>query len=240
MKLKHILNCTRRTYFEVDGSDYVYCGTGTAFLCRYRNRDYAVVASHSIRGISPDTLRICFSNAGREFLPIHYMLVPEAPTKDDDEWLDWRVLRLNKDQYDGRTFGDGPPYDLSDGEVWRPSDTGGTFIARGYQTGLAIGTSFIDYDTKQLHEQAVIVEASYVRATDRKLVHEIRFPDLSHCQTLDGVSGAGLFWVDDRKRPMPHKLAGILHRATLSSCAGYFIEGTLLLDVLRRDLAQHP
>ena len=67
--------------------------------------------------------------------------------------------------------------------------------------------------------------------------YQVRFRDLSPCSTLDGLSGAPVFWIGD-DQPRSHRLAGMMLRATYASATGYFVDSNVIVSTLEKALAE--
>jgi hypothetical protein len=116
--------------------------------------------------------------------------------------------------------------------VWQPN-MGRHFIMRGFPHC----KSHISYDEKVLHEQAVLLEADLVGQSPMKHCYEIKFRNLSPCNTLDGLSGTPVFWIGEGN-PREHRFAGLIIRATYSSGKGHFLHGDVVLTALEKTLMQ--
>jgi hypothetical protein len=159
VRIKDILNCSRRMFFENAVEGYEYSGRGTCFLCRYRKVDFAVTVNHVVRGYDADSIRVLFHSAAREFVPHNAQITIETDEDDrseDDDWRDLAIFPLEGSLYGDKQFADQPPYViLSADHVWRPGMSG-RFITKGFPHD----QSYVDYDALVLREQAVIPETS--------------------------------------------------------------------------------
>jgi hypothetical protein len=242
VRIKDMLNCSRRMFFENAVEGYEYSGRGTCFLCRYNGNDFAVTARHVIKDFGADAIRVPYYETAREFVPHNAQVTirtVEDDRSDDDDWRDLAIFPLERSLYTDEQFADQPPYRIPSAQhVWRPGMMG-HFITRGYLNK----PSHVDYDTKVLRQQPVILEADYAGPSPMKLCHQMRFRDLSHCadfgdpnNSLDGLSGAPVLWVSESE-PHDHRFAGVAVRATHSGGIGHFVHGSVVLAVLDRVLA---
>jgi hypothetical protein len=245
VRIKDMLNCSRRMFFENAVEGYEYSGRGTCFLCRYRGNDFAVTARHIIKDFDAGAIRVLYYETAREFVPHNAQVTigtDEDDRSEDDDWRDLAIFPLERSLYTDKQFADQPPYPIPSLEhVWRPG-MAGRFITRGYLNK----PSHIDYDAKVLRQQPVILEADYAGPSTMKLCHKMRFRDLSHCagfdepkNSLDGLSGAPVFWVSETA-PRDHRFAGVAVRATHSSGIGHFVDGSVVLAALEKVLAAGP
>jgi hypothetical protein len=224
-------------FFENAVEGYEYSGRGTCFLCRYRGHDFIVALKHVVNGFKPDSIRVLFHQADREFVPYNGQITIKPDVDDqseDDDWREVMLYPLERSLYRDEQFANQRPYEiLSPLHLWQPG-MAGRLVMRGFTHD----RSYIDYDDAVLHEQAVIVEADYTRSSPMKLCHEIRFRDLSHFTDLDGLSGAPVFWVSDAE-PRVHCFAGVATRGTYSSGIGHFVHGSVV-ETIAQSLAGTP
>lgn len=239
MRIKDMLACSRRVFFENDDPNYAgyeYASIGSGFLCRYRDHDFAVTAEHVTRGFAADALRVAYYETARDFIPHKAKATIQADGDEDDpDWRDLAIYPLDRSFYTDAMLHGQLPYALPlRDSVWQPG-MHGMFIMRGYLNQASVP----DYDAKVLHQQAAILEADYAGpAQSMKHCHQIKFRDVSHCAgfgdpslALDGLSGSAVFWLSDSKPPQP-RFAGVLLRATYTSGIGYFVHGAVLLAAL--------
>ena len=66
----------------------------------------------------------------------------------------------------------------------------------------------------------------------------IALSDVSPCTTLSGFSGSPVFWVGDHGRPRPYAFAGVLIRGSHATKTAMFIDGRMLVRVLRRVVSE--
>lgn len=231
-----MLNCSRRMFFENAVEGYEYSGRGTCFLCRFRGHDFVVALKHVVNGFKPDSIRVLLHEAAREFVPYNGQITIKPDENDKSEDDDWRQIvlyPLERLLYRDEQFAEQRPYEiLSPVHLWRPGMAG-----RLTMRGFPHDRSYVNYDDAVLHEQAVIVEADYIRPSPMKLCHEIKFRDLSHCGDLDGLSGAPVFWVSDAE-PRIQCFAGVAIRATYSSGIGHFVDGSVVVTAVEKAIAQ--
>ena len=151
MRIKDILNCSRRMFFENAVEGYEYSGRGTCFLCRYRDVNFVVTVNHVVRGYHADSIRVLFHQTAREFVPHNAQITIKADEddrSDDEDWLDLAVFPLERSLYRDEQFADQPPYViLSADHVWQ-SGMSGRFIMKGFPHD----QSHLDYDALVLHE----------------------------------------------------------------------------------------
>lgn len=223
----------------VDGFEYT--GRGTCFICRYGDQDFAVTAGHVTRDYDAEAIRILFHQGARHFIPHNAQITIKAdddqptakPGDDDHDWRDIVIFPLERSLYDDDQFGDQQPYPIPSRHlIWRPG-LEGHFIMRGFPHDL----SAVDYDDFVLREQAVHLEADLIGPATMQHCYQIRFRDISPCSTLDGLSGAPVFWVGD-DQPRSHRLAGMMLRATYASATGYFVDANVIVSALEKALAE--
>lgn len=242
VRIKDMLNCSRRMFFENAVEGYEYSGRGTGFLCRYQGYDFVVTAGHVVKGFEADSIRVLYCETARDFVPHNAHVAIRADADDrseDDDWRDLAIFPLERSLYADEQFADQQPYPIPASDyIWRPGMVG-HFITRGYLNQ----PSPVDYDAKVLRQQPVILEADYTGPSPMKLCHEMRFRDLSHCAVfddpenkLDGMSGAPVFWLGETE-PRNHRFAGVAVRATYSSGIGHFVHGSVVLAALEKALA---
>lgn len=223
-------------FFENVVEGYEYSGRGTCFLCRYGAHDFIVALKHVVNGFEPDSIRVLFHQAAREFVPYNGQITIN-PDDDggstDDDWRQVMLYPLERSLYRDEQFAEQRPYEiLSPRHLWRPGMPG-----RLTMRGFPHERSYVNYDDGVLHEQPVIVEADYAGPSPMKLCHEMKFRDLSHCGDLDGFSGVPLFWFSDAE-PRVQCFAGVAIRATHSSGIGHFIHGSVVVAAVEKAIAQ--
>jgi hypothetical protein len=234
MQVKDILNSSRRLIFENNVPGFEYSARGSAFLCRYHGEDFAVTARHNLKDFSAGAVRIQFRQDGGDFVPIEAQVNIVVCDKEDSSWTDLAVFSLARPMYCDGKFGAELPYLISNqSAIWRPAIEDGRLITRGFPTPL----NQIDWDAKKIRQQAAIVEADYDCPSLMDHCSQIKFRDVSMCDTLDGMSGAPVFWLGSSK-PCEHRFAGILIRAGHKSKIGHFINANVVLALLDRALRQ--
>jgi|TARA_R100000005_G_scaffold85488_1_gene53950 hypothetical protein len=241
LRVIDMLNSSRRMMFENAIDGFEYTGRGTCFICRYHGHDFAVTAGHVTRDYNADAIRILFHQGARDFVPHNAQITIRVDEDqsganhedDDSDWRDIAIFPLERSLYDDNQFNDQAPYPIPSRHlIWQP-DLGGHFIMRGFPHDL----SAIDYDDFVLREQAVQLEADLIGPATMQHCFQIRFRDLSPCSTLDGLSGAPVFWVGD-DQPRSHCLAGMMLRATYASATGYFVDANVIVSALEKALAE--
>jgi hypothetical protein len=230
MRVKDILNSSRRLMFVNDVPGFDYSARGTAFLCRYHGEDFAVTARHNIQDFSADAVCIQFNQYGRDFIPIKAKASIEASDKEDSIWTDLAIFSLARTDYSDQQFGKELPYLIPNQAVtWQPNIKDGHLITRGFPTPL----NLIDWDKEKIRLQAAIVEADYDCPSPMAHCSQVKFRDVPICDTLDGMSGAPVFWLGSSK-PYEHRFAGVLTRASHEHKIGHFINAEVVLTLLDR------
>lgn len=234
VRIIDMLNSSRQMMFENSVEGFEYSARGTGFLCRYLKHDFAITAHHVVRGFVADSIRILFHQAAREFVPYNAQLTIKIPDIEDPDWADLAVFPLEQTLYEDRAFGAELPYVIPDRSAFWQPNMSGHFIMRGFPHDL----NAINYDTAGIRQQAILVEADYVRPSPMVHCSEIRFRDVSMCTTLDGLSGTPVFWLG-QTLPREHRLAGLVLRASHGSKIGHFVSAEIILAVLDKALAQN-
>ncbi len=233
MRIIDMLNSSRRMMFENSVVGFEYSARGTCFLCRYLKHDFAITAHHVVRGFAADAIRILFHQAAREFVPYNAQLTIKIPGIEDPDWADLAVFPLEQTLYKDGAFGAERPYVIPDRTAFWQPDMPGHFIMRGFPHDL----NAINYDTADIRQQAIQVEADYVCPSPMAHCSQIRFRDVSMCTTLDGLSGTPVFWLG-QTMPHKHRLAGLVLRASHESKLGHFVSAEIIIAVLNNALAQ--
>ena len=199
------------------------------FLCRFLGRLFAVTAGHVVREFEPASACVLVDPGGQEFLEYDGVAKPWTTDVDDPDCCDLAVLTVKEGSADPARFGDSPPMLLHDfdGEL---SLGFGRLVCRGFPDD----GSGIDYDEHRIRMQPVTLEGRWAGRAPMRACHRIALLDVSPCTTLSGFSGSPVFWIGDDGRPPPYAFAGVLIRGSHASKTAMFIDGRMLVRVLRR------
>lgn len=230
MRIKDMLNSSRQVLFHLGLDGYEYSGRGTCFLCRYASMDVAITPGHVVRALpAAEDVLIPFHQEARAFVPYNALITCSIPDTDDPDWGDLAFFPLERCLYDDSDFSDQPPYAIPHhSAVWRPG-MAGHLVTRGFPDDL----NLIDYEDGIIRSSAVILEADHVGPSPMAHCHEIEFRDVSMCTTLQGLSGAPVFWLGPDK-PHDHRFAGLLLRATHSSRRGHFVHAEVIISAIEK------
>ena len=199
------------------------------FLCRFRNRLFAVTAGHVVEEFQASASRVMIHGEERDFLAYDNVAMPWAKDPDDPDHCDLAILTINESALDVARFQDCPPVTLHDAHVALRLHRG-RLIFRGFPTD----ETFIDYEEFRIRIRPVTLEGRWAGPAPMRRCHNISLSDVSPCETLDGFSGSPVFWVGDHGAPPLYAFAGVLIRGTHSSKTAYFIDQAVLIHVLQR------
>lgn len=229
MNLETLLSCSRKLLFENDLENFEYSARGTVFLCRFRNRLFAVTAGHVIEGFDASAARVMIHAKRRDFLAYDYVAMPWARHRDDPDYCDLAIFVINESTLDVADFRGCPPVALHDAQLKLRLDQG-RLIFRGFPTD----ETAINYEESRIRFTAVTIEGRWAGPAPIRRCHKISLSDVSPCESLDGFSGSPVFWVGDHGSPPPYAFAGVLIRGTHGSKTAHFIDRAVLLHVLQR------
>ena len=231
MQIQTLLNSSRIMMFENTLEGYDYSVHGTAFLCFYEQGLYAITAAHVIRGFEADALRVMIHPEEEHFLPhnAQVTLVPVDP--NDSDYSDLAILPIEQGMFDHSEFRDWPPFQLLDHLVNGAPDGNGSLVFRGFPSDGA----GVDYESKTIRGQPVILQGDRVSDSSMAYCHEMRLRDVSPCSTLDGFSGSPVFWISNEDPPnKDYCFSGIVIRGTHSSRIVHYVDGEVLRRALKR------
>jgi hypothetical protein len=69
MRIKDMINLSRRVLFENALEGYEYSGRGNCFLCRFRGTKFVIAVRHVIDAYAADAVRVRVHQAVRDFVP---------------------------------------------------------------------------------------------------------------------------------------------------------------------------
>lgn len=111
MYLETLLRWSRKLFFENDLENFEYSARGTVFLCRFRNRRFAVTAGHVIKGFDASAARVMIQAEQRDFLAYDNVALPWVRHHDDPA-----IFVINESTLDDSKFRDCPPVTLHDAQ----------------------------------------------------------------------------------------------------------------------------
>jgi len=230
------LRCSRRPVFVNDDENYQYSSLGTLLLCQYKDRYFGIIPKHVVEGFPIDSLCVPYFQGSSNFLDYIAHYTAHAGDSDDTDRFDIVVYELDDDSISPGCFMKDLPYSIQGTSFrWKPNDNG-HLLVRGFPSQI----NSVDFESKTLKEQAVVLQANYVSPATMANCHKLSFHPFEGGQvelnSLDGLSGSPVIWVSP-SNPKQHALAGILLRASYSSRTGHFVEVNWLMHLLDKCIA---
>jgi hypothetical protein len=162
---------------------YRFTKRGSAFLSRFRDHSYAVLARHSVTEYSAERIRIPVHDGFNEFFGFDYHWTPTGT----DDCNDLLLLRLTTTTDHGNWRASRAPILRGTVAIARTLFVpGGDLVISGYP---GIGQNNVDYDTDTITNQRFIVQCEYAEPTDNH-VHLLRVRQSGTIPEFGGYSGA--------------------------------------------------
>lgn len=225
----------RPVIFESDAPECVYWRKGSSFLVSNSHNCYWVTATHVLKnmGANIESVRIHPSDNSRMSLPFNekYLVKPEAYEED---FHDIAVVRVDLSRFD--KSGDAPliSQDIERGflgaEHLKISDE---IRIVGYPSE----SNHIDYETRLIQNNRVIIRAIYDGESFSDHCHRIRIESSIKLVDMDGLSGSPVFHmqrriIDNKTVDFP-MLVGMLLRGTASSGIAHFVSSSVIVRIIK-------
>jgi len=225
---KGLESIVRPLVAETGREDTPHAVWGSSFLVGLKRRSFLITTRHGLRpecGLFPLCVR---SLTGRLFKLIDVFYMPSEDYPEDHfdiavVELDMRKLRSDL----GRT----PilPLDLGE-QQWDRFSEVSPFKVLGFPQD----HSFVDYDSGEVVEGLVTLEAEYVGPTTAKWIHQLRVATPPPLSTFSGFSGGPVFLIArEVGRPPIPILAGMALQGTVQSGIVRFVETARIVDMVR-------
>jgi len=167
---------------HADEPQFRFTKRGSAFLCEFRDRSYAVLARHTLATYTRDQARIPVHDGFNEFFTYDYHWEPRGV----DDCHDLLLLRLTTTANIGDWLAararvtEKTPELASAGFV-----LGGDLVVSCYP---GIGLNEVDYERDTITNQRFIVQCEYSGATDEH-VHQLKVRQSATIADFGGYSG---------------------------------------------------
>lgn len=235
MKINDLVESARPILWQNDYIEYPYTIGASSFLISYQDEFYVVTAHHNLKGYTPDQLLIPYDPLYREFLPLEAAFRPPPNSQNiDTEYSDLLVLKVKRSLLKPEHLVGNNWFDVHFEKNVPEIPIGGSLIIAGYP----ISMQEIKYKTSSILRQRFICDGKYQGSTESNFSASVEFsdlnslPDSSSGDSMSGLSGSPVFYIDRSVRPSAIWFAGTLVRGTKASLKGRYLTRQLLWKVL--------
>ena len=208
----YLPKCSAPLIFESEFEDTPYGAAGTGFLAKTFGRHYFVTAKHCLAEGDHNNLRVPEILGESELIKLETFGNTSLPEDEEDTDHGDFSMFLIASSFEPKTHRNAlspahiPVSDIGcllNMKIW--------LTVRGFPKE-APG-NYVDYDRQHMSIQAVQCDASYIRPTESKYIHELKFIESCPVKDLDGMSGSPVFAKVPMHGETIYVLVGIMLRA---------------------------
>lgn len=225
MELVELLQCAKPLIFENSEADFRYSIQGTCFVACFRSHYYAITAQHCLRNRISESIRIRMTPGDLNFISAELLSLPQDSAEDSSDLAFLKIAPPNSTAL--RT-----PQFLEIGEQDDCSLTSDEILA---VVGFPTDCNSADYESLLIKTQMYSPDGRYAGPAEDEHCSIIRFNNLAHIDSLDGLSGSPvLSFQEIENARYKHRFAGVLIRGTKKSGLGRFINATRVIHFLKQ------
>ncbi len=229
-----LCHAARPVCFDNKVEDYDYSLQGTAFLVRFHGELFAVTAEHVLKNYRPDRVLIPYEVGSEHFLPFDDAFRFHTQETEDTDHCDLAVFSVAERKLDKALFDEGKVYNL-DAERRFPVPDGMKLVIHGFPDPI----NEVDYDARHLAMRRLSITAN-ARGLSRFLgMKELDFDTDAKMSTFSGMSGSPVFAICPiNPQQSATMLDGMLLRATPESRHGFYLDATVIRNVIAGDVRE--
>jgi hypothetical protein len=236
MRVGDLGDCARPLLFENEDEDYAYTFGGTCFLVFYGQHLFGVTAAHVVSNHQYEVkdIRIppTFDNP-RDFLPLRRVFRFDPADGGGTDYCDILILEINQAQLDPLSVNSLGAHDIA-GDVNTPLSLhkGARLLIRGYPGCI----NSIDYAKKYVGSKALMITGIYREKSALEAnCHLFDFDGLTDAVAgANGMSGSPIFQVEQQQKGSLARLVGLLTKGDDVGNLGYFVDASVLTEMLQR------
>lgn len=225
--------CVKPLSFENDDDVFRYTLAGTCFIVRQDDSLYAVTARHCVQKFDnnfvPEEIRVPYFFRSDDWLRFSKMAYTD-PNLGDEQLVDLAVLKVAQEALDQKQAKGIQAFPILRS---RSTCVLSTVRKRLVFAGHPFTNNEIDYDRRAISYQCCWGKAEYVGPSEVHGCHKMRLTDVGNIKDTNGLSGSPVFQlVEGSNRGGFVYLAGVIHRATMSSGLVHFVDASHIFPML--------
>jgi hypothetical protein len=233
--LHRLRQCVRPVVFITGIDEAPYGMKGTAFIVGHSGRVFVVTAEHVVRNLPIESIAIFPHKSRTPFVFGDGCKFDSGGDEDTDQY-DWAIVEANAKRLSNTARRKGGVIDLTHplASDWFDKRYSSDFFALGFPSAVA---DDLDYSApKDVNTPQLLLRGKYASLGHGRHVHTLTVDNPLGIRDFDGMSGSPVFSTSGSVTVF----CGMVLRGTASSRLMHFVDGNVLLHLIRHAMATSP